>query len=225
MSQCFDMQKQLTVKRIAAAAQVAAADVSRLLDEAHVAWNAIDVADWEESWPYKPDVRFRIAHTGASVLLEYAVEEQSVRSVAGQDHGRVWEDSCCEFFFSPEGNQTYYNVESNCTGRVLLCCGDGRHDREKAPAEVMTAISRCPSLGADDFEERLEPTTWTLALVIPVSSFFRHSLKTFDGLHATANFYKCGDKLAQPHFLSWNRIEVPAPDFHRPDFFGRLDFE
>lgn len=219
------MQKQLTVRKITAAAPVAAVHVSHMLDEAGVAWTPISVADWAEDWPYTPDVRFRIAHTGDSVLIEYAVSEDSVRAVAGQDHGRVWEDSCCEFFFSPEGNSTYYNVESNCAGRVLLCCGDGRHDREKAPAEVMAAIDRCPSLGTDDFEERLQPTSWTLALVIPATSFFRHQLKTFAGLHATANFYKCGDKLAKPHFLSWNKIEVPSPDFHRPDFFGRLDFE
>ncbi|MDY3247127.1 MAG: carbohydrate-binding family 9-like protein, partial [Prevotella sp.] len=29
----------------------------------------------------------------------------------------------------------------------------------------------------------------------------------------------------QPHFLSWAPIQLPAPDFHRPDFFGQLLFE
>ena len=40
-----------------------------------------------------------------------------------------------------------------------------------------------------------------------------------------ANFYKCGDKLQQMHFLSWNPIDVPKPDFHRPDFFGEVTFQ
>ncbi len=40
-----------------------------------------------------------------------------------------------------------------------------------------------------------------------------------------ANFYKCGDELQTPHFLSWNPIEIEKPDFHRPDFFGTLRFE
>jgi hypothetical protein len=40
-----------------------------------------------------------------------------------------------------------------------------------------------------------------------------------------ANFYKCGDELQTPHFLSWNPIEIDQPDFHRPDFFGTLEFE
>ncbi|WP_449033796.1 carbohydrate-binding family 9-like protein, partial [Prevotella sp.] len=26
------------------------------------------------------------------------------------------------------------------------------------------------------------------------------------------------------HFLSWNPIDLPAPDFHRPDFFGEIRF-
>ena len=40
-----------------------------------------------------------------------------------------------------------------------------------------------------------------------------------------ANFYKCGDELQTPHFLSWNPIQIEQPDFHRPDFFGTLEFE
>ena len=36
------------------------------------------------------------------------------------------------------------------------------------------------------------------------------------------NFYKCGDKTAHPHFVSWNPVGTPSPDFHRPEFFGEL---
>jgi Carbohydrate-binding family 9 len=46
-----------------------------------------------------------------------------------------------------------------------------------------------------------------------------------EGKKCKANFYKCGDKLAQPHFLAWNRIETPEPDFHQPAFFGDIEFE
>ena len=30
-----------------------------------------------------------------------------------------------------------------------------------------------------------------------------------------ANFYKCGDKTAHPHYVSWAPINTPQPDFHR----------
>lgn len=219
------MQKQLTVRKIAAATPVTAAHVGEEMDKAGIEWHPIDIADWAEEWPYTPDVKFRIAHTGDSILIQYAVTEDSVRAVADCDHGRVWEDSCCEFFFSPEGNDTYYNVESNCAGRILLCCGAGREGRERAPQEVMSTIDRQSSLGAAPFEERNEKTSWQMAVVLPVKAFFKHDITSFDGMRSTANFYKCGDKLTKPHFLSWNKIEIAKPDFHRPDFFGQIDFE
>ncbi|WP_350005689.1 carbohydrate-binding family 9-like protein, partial [Phocaeicola dorei] len=46
-----------------------------------------------------------------------------------------------------------------------------------------------------------------------------------DGMVVRANFYKCGDELQKPHFLSWSPIKIEKPDFHRPDFFGLLEFE
>ncbi len=42
---------------------------------------------------------------------------------------------------------------------------------------------------------------------------------------ARANFYKCGDKQHTPHFLSWNKIDLPEPCFHCPEFFGKILFE
>ena len=36
------------------------------------------------------------------------------------------------------------------------------------------------------------------------------------------NIYKCGDKTAHPHFLSWAPVGTPSPDFHRPEYFGEF---
>ncbi|MBP5277596.1 MAG: hypothetical protein J6Z18_03800, partial [Prevotella sp.] len=52
-----------------------------------------------------------------------------------------------------------------------------------------------------------------------------HRLKDISGMSFRANFYKCGDLLPKPHFLSWNAVEIPQPDFHRPDQFGKVTFE
>ena len=60
-----------------------------------------------------------------------------------------------------------------------------------------------------------------LALDIPASTF---GLETFAGLQARGNFYKCGDRLPVPHYLSWAPIGTPKPDFHRPEYFDRLIF-
>jgi hypothetical protein len=45
------------------------------------------------------------------------------------------------------------------------------------------------------------------------------------GQKIRANFYKCGDKTPEPHFISWNPIDLPKPNFHVPQFFGLLELE
>ena len=106
----------------------------------------------------------------------------------------------------------------------MIAAGTGRNAREHAPQEVMDTVQRWSSLGREPFEERVGECAWELALVIPYSAFFKHRLSGLDGKSIRANFYKCGDKLQTPHFLSWNPINVETPDFHRPDFFGMLKF-
>lgn len=219
------MHKNIEVTRLTAATNVTAVNVSTLLDEAGVKCQPIDVVDWKESYPYQPEVSFRIAHTGDKILVEYNVREKSVRAVAGEDNGRVWEDSCCEFFFAPTDDGLYYNVEANCIGRVHVGCGTGRGAlRQSLPNDLIATIDRCSTLGTEPFDERKGDCSWRMTLVIPVQLFCRHDIKSLDGLHGHCNFYKCGDLLETPHFLSWNRIEVDKPDFHRSDFFGDVTF-
>lgn len=200
-----------------------AEQIPSLLDAAHIPFEYIRCVNWKD-YPYCPDVRFRTAHTGDCVLLEYRVKEASVRAVADTDNGRVWEDSCCEFFFQGPGDKDeYYNFECNC-GESLLIGYGRRGERERAPLEVTRAVQRWSSLGKAPFEERMGECEWQLALRIPVTAFFRHQIDCLDGLATRANFYKCGDKLTTPHFLSWNPINLPEPCFHCPEFFGLIRF-
>ena len=216
--------KHLCVKKINIAT-VKAADVPALLDANKVEFQPIDCVDWTAEYPYAPHVQFRIAHKSDAILIEYRVSERTVAAIAGHDNGPVWQDSCCEFFFKPEGGDVYYNVETNCSGTVLVGCGPVREGREAAPAEVLDAIERWSSLGREPIAEQTAPDTWSMALVIPAGTAFRSHIATLDGASMTANFYKCGDKLQTPHFLSWNPIDLPKPDFHCPAYFGALEFE
>ena len=74
-------------------------------------------------------------------------------------------------------------------------------------------VKRWSSLGGEPFEERLGECSWELAMVIPVSAFFQHSVGSLDGKTMKGNFYKCGDKLQTPHFLSWSPIGLERPMF------------
>lgn len=94
----------------------------------------------------------------------------------------------------------------------------------QAPLSALKKIDRWASLGRKVIGLDEKAHQWELSLVIPVSAFFRHEIDNLSGLIIHGNFYKCGDKTAHPHFLSWNPIDIPSPDFHRPDFFGEIKF-
>ena len=216
--------KKLSVKRLQEH-PASAADIPALFDKAGIEHHTINQVNWPEAYPYVPEVNFRIAHTGNTILIEYSVKEDSVRAVAPHDNGHVWEDACCEFFSRPADDDVYYNIECNCSGTLLIGSGPTREGRTLAPAEVLAQVDRWSSLGRTPFDEKTGKHAWQLALTVPLSAFFRHRLTTLGGHNVRGNFYKCGDKLQTPHFLSWNAINVPKPDFHRPDFFGELNFE
>ena len=202
-----------------------ASQIPIALRVAGVRYTSIDNVNWPEAFPYKPKVEFAAVHTGDALLLHYRVEEQSVRAVAKNDHEHIWEDACVEFFCMPASDGLYYNIECNCAGKLIVAVGKDRNERQPAPVEVMKGVDRWASLGTEPFDTRQEPTKWELALLVPITTFFKHKLESFSGLKATGNVYKCGDCLPVPHFISWNPIKTENPDFHRPEFFGQMHFE
>lgn len=207
-------------------AVVTAAEVPALMSEKGVEYHKIETVDWPEVASYLPSVEFAVAHNSTSILIHFKVDELTVRAVAGEDHGHVWEDSCVEFFCVPDSTtHNYYNVECNAIGTLHIAGGAGRKGRTYASAEVMDAVDRWSSLGREAFGERPSEGPWEVALVIPVSTFFLDDIKSMDGLTITANFYKCGDALEHPHFVSWAPVDIPKPNFHRPDFFRPVHFE
>ncbi|CCY94094.1 uncharacterized protein BN461_01189 [Bacteroides sp. CAG:1076] len=215
--------KTLSVKKISFPATESAAQIPSIFDAEQIPFQQINCVNWKD-YPYMPEAKFRIAHTGDAVLIHYCITEKSVRAVAPADNGRVWEDSCAEFFVQPTDENKYYNFECNCAGTLLIEYGIPGN-REHAPLETVGQVARWASLGRRPFEERMGECTWQLALRIPVSAFFHDKIALLDGKKMRANFYKCGDKLQTPHFLSWNPIALPSPCFHCPDFFGEIIFE
>lgn len=218
------MMKTLTVRRLSKAPAVAET-VGYMMDEAQIGWQPLDCANWSDQFSYKPHVDFRIAHTGNFVLLQYRVEEETVRALATADGGPVWKDSCCEFFIYDEESQLYNNIECNCAATLLMAVGKERNGRIPLSHSDMQQVGRWSSLGTARREVMPGPFSWTLVLKVPVALLFDHRLSGIGGLLFRANVYKCGDSLPHPHFLSWNPVDIPQPDFHRPDYFGQLYFE
>lgn len=200
-------------------------------------WHRLEFLNWEAGWPYKPEVAFRIWHSGDVLHLEYKVDEQSVRAVETHDGNDVYKDSCVEFFFQPlTDDPHYYNFEFNAAGTMVVSWRTGRMDPEHASPEVLASVKREVSLDGGafapsvegsrvGFEERPAKDPWALKVDIPASALWRSGLRSFAGLHARANFYKCGDALKVPHFVTFAPIDTAKPDYHRPEFFTDLDFE
>ncbi len=196
-------------------------EIGTSLDINEIEYNNIECVNWAKEYPYKPDVRFRIAYTNTDILLDYEVSEATSRAVADRDGGNVWEDSCVEFFIKSEDSKDYYNVECNCAGTLLIARGEDRNSRIQLSAEDMAKVKRYSSLGREPFYEKTLTKPWRLSLIIPFSVL---GIDSPTGKLFKANFYKCGDSLSVPHFLSWAPINVPTPNFHLPEYFAPIVF-
>jgi hypothetical protein len=215
--------KTVTIKKLEKNT-ISADQVALLFDNNKIPFQTIASLNWNE-YPYLPEVSFRIAHDGTSIFLNYHVKEKSIRAHYTKDNSMVWTDSCVEFFILPSGKRDYYNIESNCIGTLFFGIGTDGNYREPAQPEFSNQIQRWSSLGNQAFEERIGDVEWELSLIIPTSAFFKGDIKNLSGQLMKGNFYKCGDDLISPHFLSWNPINTEKPNFHLPEFFGTLIFE
>lgn len=184
----------------------------------------LEIVNWSE-FPYKPEVSVQIAYNEDELFLRYQVNEQAVKAEITESNGQVWTDSCVEFFLSPEGNDEYYNLEMNCIGTALLGFRKKGEPTVHASEEQIANIRRISSFGESPFPEQKEPTEWQITMAIPWEVFFKHQLKPEMGSKMRGNFYKCGDGLSVPHFISWTKIKTDKPSFHAPEYFGGMEFE
>ena len=181
--------------------------------------------NWGEAYPYFPLCAGEIARSETSLFIHFHVRGLDLRIRSLRDNERQWEDSCCEFFCQDPDGGNYYNFELNAGGLLLSAIGPGRKDRPRRGPEQMALIRRYTSLSPEllGCERNGEVFSWDVMMAIPLQ------LIGIDGSNPPsslrANFYKCADLSAHPHFLSWNPIDTPKPDFHTPEFFGELIFE
>ncbi|MDD7009977.1 MAG: carbohydrate-binding family 9-like protein [Candidatus Cryptobacteroides sp.] len=163
-----------------------------------------------------------LSHSSDMLHIHYMVDEAAVVARCTADGQHVWEDSCVEFFFDPEGKGEYYNLECSCTGWIYLCKGTGRCGRIPLDDTALKSIKRRCTLPQEAFGLLGERTQWELWLDVPASVF---GLESFEGLRARGNFYKCADASPFRHYLSYAPIATPKPDFHRPEFFETILFD
>jgi hypothetical protein len=215
--------KTLNIRKIEFTSEYPALDeISKKFDELNIR-NQIKEINWKD-FDYKPEVTFSAGYTEKELLLKYYVTEQYFKAEKTESNQMVCEDSCVEFFVSPCDDGIYYNFEFNGIGTCLLGTGTKRENSTKTDPKIIAKIRRVTSAGKKPVKETRGKFSWTITIAIPLDVFFHHGIKELKGQTFSANFYKCGDKLSVPHYVTWNKVETQKPDFHRPEYFGSLKF-
>ncbi|HPN37049.1 MAG TPA: carbohydrate-binding family 9-like protein [Melioribacteraceae bacterium] len=179
---------------------------------------------------YFPNVFVKLRYDKNNIYVLFMVKEKNVIAVSKNHFDPVFEDSCVEFFFSPDiyDPEAYFNLEVNCSGKVLF-----GYRKNKSQKSIRISIEDINSLEVNSTfknktinEEIKEEIDWFVSYKIPFSLIEKYSNKPMGNLKNNwrVNFYKCADKSSNPHWLTWNKVINPVPNFHLPEHFGELVF-
>ena len=162
----------------------------------------------------------QICYDAENIYVRMVAVEPNIRAAYTEPLSKVCEDSCMEFFFCPSAeDDRYVNIEMNPNCATHIGVGSCRADSVRIiPKDEQELFQKKASRTADG---------WEITYQIPV--FFLRSLFPGYGLESgaviRANCYKCGDLTEEPHYLSWNPVVNPTPDFHRSCDFGIMILE
>ena len=167
---------------------------------------------WQDSHPSPYTTKARFVHHKDGVSVRLSTTEWPLRAVHTVCNERICEDSCMEFFFTPnEVDKEYVNIEINPFGVTHIAIGEGRHGRtllDIAGEGLVIETAIRPHEG------------WAATVFIPYAFIEKHFRVHTDIFRA--NFYKCGDLTVCEHYSVWNPIDLPKPDYHQPSFFGKI---
>ena len=183
-------------------------------------WNKIEKAPIDQKlWlPCEQVSAYaQLAYDDSRLYVRLHAEEPTIRAENTGMLDQPCQDSCLEFFLSPvKGDARYLNIEMNPNCCLYFGIGTGRDD--------LVRLLPTQGVGALNAHCTRSETGWDLYYSLPFSllrlffpAFHPHGIMR-------GNFYKCGDLTQQEHYLAWNRVACAEPDFHRPEFFGELEF-
>ena len=160
-----------------------------------------------------PNTTFKLLRGPEGISVLFHTDEKNLRAEETKENGEICCDSCMEFFFKPSPwDVNYINFEINPKCVMHIGIGSGRHNRKLIDEPRSTF---CAESIANDGD-------WTLKLYIPDSFILKYFDKIADVCFA--NFFKCGDETGHEHYAVWSKVETSKPDYHVPDFFGKIRF-
>lgn len=181
---------------------------------------------WPECRAPLPEVAVYITTLADRLQVRWEVHEgaHTFRCEVQKDGGPCWQDSCVEIFLLALNSPgTYVNFEFNARGICLAAKGKNRLIRHGFSFNEYSRVLRRPSLKTIATPSS-SPLSWSLEVDIPADLLDAAPGTDLRNVDLYGNIYKCGDKSACPHWLSAFAIDTEKPDFHRPEFFQKLNF-
>ncbi len=169
----------------------------------------------------------KACYTERCLYLQFECEDRHISASRTELNGGVCQDSCAEFFATvPEDPESYFNLEVNCCGTLHLGHGKGRQERRLIGPELAARITLAHSVPGPTKEESPADDGWVLEVGLPfdvLGEFIGRAVSVGPGTKWRGNFYRCGGA-TDPQHSCWSPVGTPSPDFHRPEYFGRLEF-
>ncbi|GAB4151238.1 MAG: carbohydrate-binding family 9-like protein [Ignavibacteriales bacterium] len=159
----------------------------------------------------------------------FEVNDVSLLAECERDMMPVWNDSCVEFFIKPANSIGHMCFEFNCIGILYAAyirdekiVNGSFADSILLSEDECKLVKRKSRLKGKIFPEKFGNQNWWIEFFIPFSLlekyFGKFPQKVGDVFYG--NFYKCGEKLSEPHWLAWN--EISTLNFHVENNFGKL---
>jgi hypothetical protein len=179
---------------------------------------------------FQPVVEAKMMYNDSNVFVIFRVKDRFVQSTVQEYNGQVSENSCVEFFFSPDTSQPlrYFNLEVNAGGTPLIFyISKPWNEFVKLSNDDISKIEIAHSLPKKVDPEITEPITWTIECRVPLNMLKKYGSVTTPGpgIQWKGNFYKTGSKTSNPNYMTWSFVDNPTPNFHLPQYFGTLKFQ
>lgn len=179
---------------------------------------------------FAPVVEAKMTYDANNVYVIFRVQDKFVHSTVQEFNGPVSENSCVEFFFSPDADHPlkYFNLEINAGGTPLIFyISKPWEEFVKLGNDDISKIEIAHSLPRKVDPEIKEATTWYIECRVPFDMLKKYSNITKPGPGVTwkGNFYKTGSETSNPNYMTWSFVDNEKPNFHLPQFFGTLKFQ
>ena len=175
----------------------------------------IDTLLWSPEVPITASAK--LCYDDAGIHVQLSAQEPNIRAEERGPLGFPCQDSCLEFFFCPmEGDDRYFNIESNPNGAMFLGFGPNVH-------ELCRLIQEEPVIAP---KAEYTEDGWKVSYSIP-HSFVRRFFPDYapaPGKSIRANCYKCCELKEPVHYLCWCPIVLQYCSFHNPSKFGTMYF-